>query len=312
MARDCGHHHSAHGLSATKLSLSIVITFAFTLIEILVGLHAKSLALVSDGIHNFTDGFALILSWYGIRAALKPASPRNTFGQQRVSILIALFNSLTLLLSSGYIIYEAITRLITPEPIQSLPIIMVASLAVVVNLLVAYWLHRGSHHDINIRSAYVHMIGDALFSIGVIVAGVIIYKTGWLPADPIIAILIGIYIVRSSWGILREATHILLEGAPKGLDVDVMIAALRTIQGVQDIHDLHVWTISDGMHALSCHLRVEEGYAAQTKRVVREVKELLAHEFAVTHSTIETECDECANTSLYCSLERGHTHTHAH
>ncbi|MCX6380887.1 MAG: cation diffusion facilitator family transporter [Armatimonadetes bacterium] len=309
MAHDCGHH-DAHGLSTTKLSLSILLTFSFVLIECLVGWKVGSLALISDGIHNFTDGVALILSWYGIRAALKPANPRNTFGQQRVSILIALFNSITLLLSSGYIVYEAITRLRNPEPIQSLPMILVASVAVVVNLLVAFWLHRGSLHDINIRSAYVHMIGDALFSVGVVVAGVIIYKTGWLPADPLIAILIGIYIIHSSWGILREATHILLEGAPKGLDVPQMIAAVRAVSGVGDIHDLHVWTISDGMHALSCHLRVEEGYGAEAKQVVCEVKALLALDFEVTHSTIETECDECPNTSLYCSLERRHTHSH--
>ncbi len=311
MAHDCGHHHSAHGLSATKLSLSIALTFLFVLIECVVGWQAKSLALISDGVHNFTDGFALILSWYGLRAALKPASSQNTFGLQRAGTLIALFNSLTLILSSAYIIHEAVTRLWQPEPIQSFPMMAVAGIAVVVNLLIASWLHTGAHSDINIRSAYLHMMGDALFSIGVIVAGAIIYKTGWLYADPLIAIVIGGYIAYSSWGILRETVHILLEGTPKGLDVERMLAAVRTVPGVQDIHDLHVWTISDGIHALSCHLRVEEASAPEVKRVVREVKALLDIDFAVSHSTIETECDDCAQATLYCSLETHH-HSHSH
>lgn len=310
MSQTCEHHHSAYGLSSAKLSLSIALTFGFVVLECAVGWQAKSLALISDGVHNFTDGFALILSWYGLRAALKPASPQNTFGHQRVSILIALFNSLTLLLSSGYIVYEAIARLRSPEIVQSVPVMLVAGAAIVVNLLIAFWLHQGAHHDVNIRSAYAHMVGDALFSLGVVVAGAIIYKTGWLFADPLIAIIIGVYITRSAWDIAKESVHILLEAAPKGLDVPEMIAAVRAVPGVRDIHDLHVWTIADGMHALSCHLRLEPEFAPEAKRVLREVKEALAHQFAVTHSTIETECEDCPNADLYCTLERRHIHVH--
>lgn len=302
MAHDCSHHN-AKGVSERRLRLSSILTFAFVIVEVFAGWKAHSLGLISDGVHNFTDGFALVLSWYALVVARRPASARNTFGYHRAGTLVALLNAITLILSSLYIMLEAVLRVMNPEPVQTTPMILVALLAVFVNGIIAMGLHQGSAHDLNVRSAYLHMIGDALFSVGVVFAGLIIKWTGWVYADPIIAFLIGGYIGYASFDIVRETTHILLEGTPKGLPVEKMLSAMQAIPGVENIHHLHVWTIGDGMHALSCHLRVGEVSETSRTDIVRDLKAMLAIDYAVSHSTIETECGECGMTTLYCAIE---------
>ncbi len=312
MSHDCSHH-SAKGVSESRLRLSSVVTFLFVIVELIGGWKAHSLGLISDGVHNFTDGFSLVLSWYALVVARRPATSRNTFGYHRAGIIVALVNAITLILSSLYIMLEAGLRVIHPEPVETTPMIIVALIAVVVNTLIAAWLHQGSEHDINVRSAYIHMVGDALFSLGVALAGLIIRWTGWVYADPLIAFLIGGYIGYASFGIIRETTHILLEGAPRGLNMDQMLSAMQAMPGVENIHHLHVWTIGDGMHALSCHLRVGEMTLSNRAEIVRDLKAMLSIDYSVSHSTIETECGECGMTTLYCAIESPdicHDHVH--
>src|SRR5579871_5245691 len=295
-------HHDASSMSEGKLRLSLLFTFAFVLFEALSGLKAHSLALLSDAGHNFTDGFALLLSWYALRVARKPASATRTYGYHRVGILTALFNAVTLIVIALFIFVEAFQRFRQPETVASLPMIGVATVAVLLNTVIALALRGEAKDNVNLRSAYIHMAGDALSAVGVILAGVVIHFTGWPYADPLISVLIGLFILSTSGGIVQETLNILLEGAPKGLDIDAMVGAMRQVPGVTGVHDLHVWAIADGMNALSCHLQVSEPDMPHAARVVQEVKLLLAARYGVRHSTLETECTGCLHDQLYCSM----------
>src|SRR5262245_33361779 len=206
------HHHSAEGLSEGRLKLSIALTCGFVALEAVAGLRAHSLALLSDAGHNFTDALALLLSWYAVWIARKPATPTRTYGYHRVGILTALFNAVTLLVIAVFIFLEAYRLFFQPEHVASLPMIVVASVAVLLNTVIALWLRGEAAHDVNIRSAFIHMVGDALSAAGVIVAGLVIHFTGWVYADPLVSVLIGLFIVYSSWGIIVETVNILLEG----------------------------------------------------------------------------------------------------
>jgi cobalt-zinc-cadmium efflux system protein len=185
----------------------------------------------------------------------------------------------------------------------------VAAVALLLNTAIAYWLRGAARHSLNMRSAFLHMVGDALASAGVVVAGLIIYFTGWLYADPLVSVLIGLFIAYSSWDILVETVNVLLEGTPRGMDVDALAQAILKTPGVADMHDLHVWTIADGMHALSCHLRVHDSEIRSPAQVVQAVKALLVSDYDITHSTIETECDGCADNERYCCLESRRSET---
>jgi cobalt-zinc-cadmium efflux system protein len=310
-------HHSAAGMSEGRLKLSLLLTFGFVVLEFIVGLRAHSLALVSDSGHNLTDGLALALSWYALWIARKPANPQRTYGYHRVGILAALANAMTLMGIAAFIFIEAFHLFLHPASIQSVPMIAVALLAVLLNTGIALGLRGGAAHDVNLRSAYIHMAGDALSAVGVVVAGIAVHYTGWVYADPLVSVLIGLFIVYSSWGIVRETINILLEGTPNGLNVAAMAAEMQAVPGVQDVHDLHVWAIADGMNALSCHVNVVETDSFDAARVVRDIKALLSDRYQVRHSTIETECSDCPSLELYCQLSKGghshdHDHNHAH
>ncbi len=295
-------------MSESRLKWSLTVTLGFVGIEAIAGIRSHSLALLSDAGHNFTDAFALLLSWYAIWIARKPATSGKTYGYHRVGILTALFNALTLLLIAVFIFVEAFHRFTHPEPVQSLPMIVVALVAVLLNTAIAVWLHGDAHASLNVRSAYIHMLGDALSSAGVALAGVLIYFTKWAYADPTVSVLIGVFIVYSSIGIVKEAVNVLLEGTPQGLDVKRLATAMCSVPGVAEVHDLHVWTIGDGMNALSCHLTVADSDLQRASQVVRDVKALLATSYSTHHSTIETECLGCHTSEVLCQME-AHTHT---
>lgn len=313
------HHHSAAGMSETKLKLSIALTFGFVLLEAASGVRAGSLALLSDAGHNFADAFALALSWYALWIARKPATASRTYGYHRVGILTALFNAVTLLVIAVFIFYDAGRLVLHPQTVQGALMIAVASVALLLNTTIALALRGEAAHSVNMRSAFVHMAGDALSSLGVIAAGLIIHTTHWVYADPLVSALIGVFIVYSSWDIIIETVNVLLEGTPRGLDVGAMAREMAAIPGVTDVHDLHVWTISDGMHAISCHLIVSETDIPRAAHVLQAVKAMLSDRYAVGHATIETECGGCDLAELYCclgALPGGHAsccdHDHTH
>lgn len=295
-------HHDAGSMSEGRLILSLLLTMSFVVVETIGGIQSHSLALLSDAGHNFTDAFALLLSWYAIWIARKPATQSKTYGYHRVGILTALLNAVTLVVIAVLIFLEAFHLFAHPHQIHSVPMVVIAACAVLMNTVIAMWLHGAAKDSLNMRSAFIHMLGDAISSAGVVVAGLVIHFTGWQYADPIASLLIGGFIIYSSWGIVLEAVNVLLEGAPRGVDMTSLVQAMRDIPGVDDVHDLHVWTIGDGMNALSCHLHVEEAEPVRIRGVVHTVKSMLATQYSVKHSTIETECAGCEASELYCIM----------
>ncbi len=297
-----GHTHSARGIAGPRLAASLVLTLGFVVFEIVAAARANSLALLSDAGHNFTDALALMLSWYAIHAATKPASQRRTYGYHRVSILTALVNAVTLVGIALLIAEEALTRLIRPEAVHSNIMIITAAAAIVINLAIALGLRGEAAHSVNVRSAFIHMAGDAVASLGVVVAGVVIHYTGWQILDPAISIVLAAIIGFSSWSIISETVNILLEGVPKGINLEALTSDILAISGVSAVHDLHVWSIADEMNALSCHLTVDPEVDLATSKVVSTVKQLLESRYQVDHSTIETECDGCTHDGPFHCL----------
>lgn len=311
-----GHGHD-HGGSGTgrRLVLSIFITLAFVIGEAVAGYFAHSLALWSDAGHNFSDALALVFSWYGIWIAQKPSTAKRTFGHHRVGILAAFVNSVSLVLIALFIFWEAALRLRNPEPVHSTPMIVVALGAVLMNTLISLWLRSSAKKDLNVRSAYMHMLGDAISALGVVVAGVVMATTGASIADPLVSILIGVLILWSSWGILKESVNVLLEGIPEGLNMESVEQTICGVAGVDAVHDLHVWTVGSGIIACSCHITVEEQSVRSGQNVLRAVADELEHNFGITHTTIQVEAEGCEANDMYCLMKvaqglkaTGHNH----
>ena len=305
----------AHGVGTTgrRLILSIAVTAAFVIGEAIAGYFAHSLALLSDAGHNFSDALALVFSWYGIWMARKPSTAKRTFGHHRVGILTALVNSVSLVVIALLIFWEAISRLRHPEPVRSTPMIIVALVAVLMNTLISLWLRSAAGRDLNVRSAYLHMLGDAVSAAGVVAAGVVVAFTGASIADPLVSILIALLILWSSWTILKESVNVLLEAIPEGLNMEAVEQAISGVAGVEAVHDLHVWTVGSGIIACSCHITVEEQSVRSGQNVLRAVAEELEHDFGITHTTIQVEAEGCEENDMYCLLKIAEQHSgHKH
>jgi cobalt-zinc-cadmium efflux system protein len=298
------HTHAAEAASLTvrRLALALVITLLFVGLEALAGWYANSLALITDAGHNLTDVIALALSWYALRLATRPANSRKTFGYHRAGVIIALFNAATLIVLTIWIFYEAYQRFTAPPEVQSGLLIAVALIAFFVNAGTALLVKRGSNHDLNLRSAYLHLAGDALSTFGAILAGVGIWLTGWYWLDPLASVLIGLLIVWNAWGIVRESVNILLEGAPAGLDVAALVADLQTVPGVRGVHDLHVWSLTPQMRALSAHLLTDDLPISAGAAIQRRANEVLHARHGIAHATLQLECVGCEPDHLYCEL----------
>jgi cobalt-zinc-cadmium efflux system protein len=296
-----GHGHgSSAALTGRRLSLSIIITLLFVAVEATAGYFSHSLALLSDAGHNLADALALVFSWYGIWIAQRPSTAQRTFGYHRVGILTALVNAVSLVVIALLIFWKAINLLRQPEPVQSTPMIVVALIAIMMNTVISIWLKSAARNDLNVRSAYMHMLGDAISATGVVVAGVIVAFTGATIADPIVSVLIGILILWSSWGILKESVNVLLEAIPEGMDMADVERTIGAVHGVLAVHDLHVWTVGSGMICCSCHVMVNEQSVRSGENVLRAVTEELQHHFGIAHTTIQVEVEGCEPNDMYC------------
>ena len=318
VSSDHDHHHGighVHGSThGPRLVASLVLTIIFVIGEGIAGFRANSLALMSDAGHNASDALALGLAAYAIWAARKPANKRKTCGYHRVAILTALFNAVSLVVIAAVIFVEAGHLFLRPEPVQGNLMVWVALVSVFMNTVIAWALSAGAKESLNMRAAFVHMAGDALSAVAVVIAGLVVKQTGWLYADPLVSVLIGLFILYTAWGIVKEATNILLEASPKGLDVDRMVEAMKGVPSVCSVHDVHVWTVSDGMHYLSCHVELAENSNIQdSTKVIQELSELLAHEFDISHATIQTElegtCEPTGDSPTFCE-ETAAPHRH--
>lgn len=307
-----GSHSHVGTISSKQLWVATSLTFAFCLGEAAVGYFSNSLALMADAGHNFADALALALSAFAIWMATKPADSKRTFGYHRVGILAALVNAAGLVVMAGAIFWEALQRLNAPEAVQSGPMIWVALLAIILNSGIAWWLSRAAKEDLNIRGAYLHMIGDAAASLGVVIAGIIIALTGAYIADPIVSIIFAALVLWSSWGILTESIHVLLEATPAGLDLAKVEQAIRGVAGVLDTHDIHVWTVSSGLIAGSCHIVVADQRVSNSQQIHQNVAHMLEHDFKISHSTIQVEVEDCGGHEHMAHSEHEHQHEHAH
>lgn len=310
------HVHGSPGASektSRVLRVSLVVTAVYIVLLVVAGIRAHSLALLSEAGHNLSDFFALLLSLTAVYLQSRPPSSTKTYGYHRAGVLAALVNAVSLVAVSGFIFYEAFRRLQNPQHVHASVMISVAAAGVVMNGVIALLLYRAGR-DVNIRSALLHEIGDTLSTGAVILGGWAIMVTGKYWIDPVLSVAIGVLILWSGFGIVRETLNILLEGTPRGVKLEQVEAAMRRIDGVNDVHDLHVWNIGSETRALSCHISIADIPPSVSERILRDVKECLWHDFQITHTTIQFENVDCevAHGCVIPVAESASTKEHRH
>ena len=286
------HAHGGGERTSKILRISLFVTAAYIALLVVAGIRAHSLALLSEAGHNLTDFAALLLSLVAVYFHSRPPSATHTYGYHRAGVLAALVNAATLVIIAFLIFYEAARRIQQPQPVHAATMVWVAAAGVVMNGAIALMLYR-AQHDVNIRSALLHEIGDTLSTAAVIVGGWAIMITGESWIDAALSFGIGALILWSSFGILRETLNILLEGTPRGMKLALVEAAIRDVEGVNDVHDLHVWSIGSETSALSCHISIADIPPSASEGILREVKERLHHQFRIDHTTIQFEHVVC-------------------
>jgi cobalt-zinc-cadmium efflux system protein len=294
---DHSHSHHDHGLLDRGITRGFVIAIALTAVtliaELIGGFWTNSLALLSDAAHVFMDLFALILSLAAIHLAKFPASDTRTYGWHRAEIFASLINGTTLLLIGIGIMTEAWGRLIHPEAVKSKEMFIIAIIGLVMNLIAAGRLHSHSHDDLNVRSAFLHVLGDAIASVGVIIGGIIMHYTEWFVLDALISMIIVLIIGWGAIRILREAGHILLEGVPAHIDINELVAKMRSIEGINNVHHLHIWSICSHITALSAHIDVAPEFRLRQGEIIANLEQMLDHDYHITHTTLQGECSVC-------------------
>jgi cobalt-zinc-cadmium efflux system protein len=283
------HHHHHHGLAATwVVRIALLATLALVATEFIVGSMSHSLALVSDGWHNLTDIPSLILSWIALYFERRPPDDRKTFGYQRAGVLVAFVNALLLVAVGFYLFYEGYQRVVHPEPVASGAMLLVGCVALVVNGGIS-WGVLGERDDLNMRAVFIHNLGDALSNVAIIAGAWLIRVTGHTIIDPILGFLIAGLVLWSAVAIVRDSVEILLESLPKGMTLEGVAAAMLRVTGVMEVHDVHIWSLGSNSHALSCHVHVLDMPTSECERIGHQVREVLAHEFDIHHTTIQFE-----------------------
>jgi cobalt-zinc-cadmium efflux system protein len=288
-----GHHHHGHSHShshdhaSSSITRAIAVTLVFMVVEFVGGWYANSLALISDGAHMLTDVGAMLLSLFAVWVSRRPSTPAMSFGYHRAEILGALASGLLIWLISGVLVYEAFARLKSPPEVQGPMVFIIATIGLGANLLCMRLLHSAKHDNLNARAAYLHMFSDVLGSVGAIIAGAVLWWTGWRPIDPIVTLLFAALMLVSSWSLVREAVTVLMESAPESHDPARVLADLQGLPGVREAHDLHIWSVSSGRLALSVHL-----VAAEPERILTEANRLLEERYGIKHTTIQVEHPE--------------------
>ena len=288
--------------------LSLLLTLGFVGVEVVAGTLANSLALLTDAAHNLTDVLALGLSWYAIHLADRPAHAGKTYGYHRVGILAALINSTTLAFIAAGICFEAWQRFQSPAPVAADILMGVGSIALAVNLLTAWLVSHGAEHDLNLRSTFLHLMGDVLSTLGAILAGVGIYFTGLNWLDPLVSVLIAVLILWNAWLIVREVVDILLESTPRDIEMSEMVRDLMQVEGVCGVHDLHVWSLSRSLRFLSAHIVVDDMPLSSAGLLRDQLAELVEHHYGIRHATLQLEAGAGCQDKLYCEVSGKATH----
>lgn len=318
---------------AGKFKYAIALTTLTLVAEVAGGIWTNSLALLSDAAHVFLDLFALVLSLAAVKLSSYPASDTRTFGWHRTEVFASFINGVSVFLIAAGILYEAWGRLFHPQEVKSLPMFIIALVGLIMNLIAASALHQHSHDDLNVHSAFLHVIGDAAASVGVIAGGVVIYFTRWYVVDAIISVGIGCVIFWGAWRVIRESTHILLEGVPRGMSTQEVARTINAVEGVNAVHHMNIWTICSHILALSAHIDVEPEFKESPSGVLRQIEQLLFEQYHISHTTLQVECTMCVEGQVIKELrhrprhgqhyhghehdheghhEHGHTHGHDH
>ncbi|MGB9178327.1 MAG: cation diffusion facilitator family transporter [Pyrinomonadaceae bacterium] len=292
-----GHSHGRASRSRRRLSIVLILTALYMVAEALGGWWTSSLALLADAGHMLADTAALALALVAVWFASRPATPKKTFGYYRLEIIAALINGVVLILISFYIFYEASQRWTTPHEVKSVEMTVIACGGLLINIICAWVLHGDHEDDLNVRGAWLHIIGDALGSVGAIVAGVLMSLYGWYAADPLFSVIISLLIIWSSWNLIRESTNVLLEGTPAHINLAAVEDAILETDGVQDVHDLHVWTITSGRDALSAH--VIHLQTISQPELLKELRAKLHDRFGVDHLTIQMETPDFEDETFH-------------
>jgi len=285
------HNHSAAGKNKKRLAIVLALTTTYLVAEVIGGLLTHSLALLADAGHMLTDVAGLVFALLAIRFAERPATPERTYGYYRIEILAALVNAVVLIGISLYILYEAYERFRNPPEVQSGGMLAVALVGLVVNIAGIYLLKPASEESLNMKGAYFEVLSDMLTSIGVIAAGIIMLTTGWYYADPIISAGIGVFILPRTWMLLRDAVGVLLEGTPHDVNLAALRESIRIVEGVADVHDLHVWSLTSGINAMSVHAVLADH--SLHDEVLAAVQKKVTSEFKIAHATVQVECKGC-------------------
>ena len=300
-----GHHHPVSG---RRLFWTIVLNAIITTAEFVAGLISGYLALTADAVHNLSDVAALILAWFGVKGSQLPATKRSTYGFKRIEVMTAFISAVALVVIALFIIWEAYKRMIQPEAIEMPGLFLtVAAIGLLGNLASVFLLHREKDKSLNLRTAFLHMAFDTLSSVVVLIGGVVILITGWTLIDPILSVAIALMIFWSSYLVIREATLILMEAVPPGVDFDEVARAIAGVDRVCSVHDLHIWSLSSYELALSCHIIVPEDSQGQGPVIVEAVDRLMCERFQIGHSTIQIEHEGCGRSNLLCGPEHRHT-----
>jgi cobalt-zinc-cadmium efflux system protein len=308
MAHNHNHNDQEHREfeSNRGMAIALIIVLTMMIVEVVGGVLSNSLALIGDAGHMLVDALALGLSLFALNLARRPATTTRTYGYHRAEIMAALTNGAILAVVAAFIFYEAYQRFRDPPEIRSGLMLIVAIIGLVANLAGIFLLRRSHQVSLNVRAAFFHILGDTVSSVGVIAAGIIITVTGWTYADPMIAIVIGVIILVGAVQLLRESSDILLEGVPRHIDMVKVTEAAKTIPGVVDIHDVHVWTITSGIYALSAHVVVKDIMVSNTREILNEVSDKMRKLFKITHTTVQLECEfglDCPESTV-CHLSR--------
>lgn len=304
-----GHSPGPRPTERKRLILAMALTVAMMLVEFVAGILANSLALIGDAGHMLTHFVALAISFTAILIATSPASKRRTFGLYRTEILAALLNGVSVIVISLYIFYKAYLRVLRPERVASLEMLVVAVAGLIVNLIAAAILHKASREDINVKSAFIHLLGDTISSVGVIAAAVVIMFTGWYFLDPVVAVIIGIIIIWWGYQLIRDSVDILLESVPKGIDIQgLKVCACSHDKRIKDIHDVHVWQITSGMYAMTAHIVVDDMKLSESMAILTCIRECMDRHFHIAHVNIQFEPEGAHSTK-----KSSHTHDrHGH
>jgi len=289
------HSHSSTGI---RLVITIILNFTITVAEIIGGIISGSLSLISDALHNFSDGVSVIISYFAIKLKQKDFSSKHTFGFKRAEILAAVINSSVLVIISIYLFYEAVIRFQNPEPIKGVLMTIVASVGLAANIIGTLLLKRDAATSINIRSSYLHLLTDAISSVAVILGGlaIVFWNIYWI--DPVLTILIAVYITRESFKILFDAIHVLMEGAPPGIKIKEIQREVEALGEVEDIHHVHIWTVGENDVHLEAHVNVPDMMISKSNMLGEKIERILKEKFEINHITLQFECEQCKEAGL--------------